>query len=474
MWPHASIGSCSRRRPWRMRIVSAFLMSGLAAILGPAVAEAATAADAAPGPDARIASTLASMRGLTLSNLPAAGRAALFRRLDAKWAVLMEDPDTTRRLARDILAREAKDGFLIIELSRLLFVLDDGFSTPGETATRLARVDPNVYPPAFFDLVSEMAARHCAECLPAALRMLSLKRLDAYLPAHDLPVDLELGLIFTIGQYGDAAVPGVLARLDSKDCEERGNAAAILAYLQPPAAPASIRSMALADGCSSARAKAWNSLGILGEPAIADLVKRRLATRPSPKPDEKVAMVQALTTARGAAAAGLLKQFQADPNPDVGRLAASARATQGRSRSQAGGGDGDVPANRSKAVALLEKAERRGRFRRDIDPAGFAALLLPEDLSLLNRARAALLGRLSDENLDAYFLLTRVAHELRVRVLAVPRSAATPARPGRRPGQESSRIAGAGTGRDDGRPASGGRAGRAPYRREGPGGRSGR
>jgi hypothetical protein len=399
--------------------VSRILMAGVVSFATGATAAVTGAPDAAavatPDPSARIASTLASMRGLTISNLSVAARAALFRRLDAKWSVLMRDPDTTRRQAREILAREEKDSFLIIELSRLLFVLDQGFSTPAETTAWLTRADPNVYPPAFFDLVSQMAARHCAECLPAVLKMLALKRLDAYLPAHALPVDLELGLIFTVGQYGDAAILGVLARLDSKECAERGNAAAILAYLQPPMAPPSIRSMALSDVCPSARSKAWNSLGILGEPAIADLVKKRLASKPAPKPDEKIAMVQALTTAKGPAASALLKQLQADPDRDVGRLAGGGRAMQGRSRAPAEDSEGEVPANRRKAVTILEKAERRGRFGREIDPAGFAALLLPEDLPLLNRARAALLSRLSDESLDEYFVLTRVAHELRAR-----------------------------------------------------------
>ncbi len=371
-------------------------------------------------PAERIASTIESMRGLTLKGLKEPERKALFHRLDQKWTILLGEPEIARGAVREVLEKEQKDSFLIIELTHLMMFLDRDLKSAHDMTGWLLKADPNAYPPAFFDIVSAMAARHCQDCLPAALKMLELHGLDAYIPAHALPVDLELGLIFTIGQYGDAAIHEVQARLESKDCDVRGNAALMLGYLQPNSMPAAIERMALEDSCASARAKAWNSLGMFSDPAVATLVQKRLAAKPAPKPEEKIGIVHALSSATEPEAKKLLKDFQSDPDPDVARSARVARDMRrgGAAGRQGEGQSGGSPPTRRKALALLDKAARRGRFDAETDPAAFAAALALEDLPALNKARAAVLARLSDECLDEYFVLTRTAHDLRERALA--------------------------------------------------------
>ena len=61
--------------------------------------------------------------------------------------------------------------------------------------------------------------------LPVVAKMLELSELEAYIAQHALPVDVDLGILFTLGRYGDQAVPHAMKMLDHPECAGRANAA---------------------------------------------------------------------------------------------------------------------------------------------------------------------------------------------------------------------------------------------------------
>ena len=64
-------------------------------------------------------------------------------------------------------------------------------------------------------------------------------------------------------------------------------------------------------------------------------------------------------------------------------------------------------------IRKLEKAARVGRVDLGPEPDDLLTTLTPSDIPLLNRARAAVLARLSDECLDEYYPMTHAVRALR-------------------------------------------------------------
>jgi hypothetical protein len=365
--------------------------------------------------EAQVAAAIDSIRGVDIAGMSKQDMDALGKKMDAAWGIALDHKSTAEPVVLRALAEESHDSFRIIDLARLLLALDE--HQRKEAVAALLRADPNAYPQGFFQVASTMSALHCTECLPAVLRMLRLKKLETAIPEHALPVGIELGLIFTLGQYGDAAIPPVMEGLKSSDCAERSNAARTLGQLLPRAVPALLRSMALEDECEEARERAWESLGSLDDPGLAVMASKRLEASPSASKEERLAMVAGLGSSFNRSVGKPLEALMTDTDADVRKQAKDAwdGITQhAPTRAQLQAGADAAPGVGGRIRRALETAKKKGRFEYDYGGKRTTLFsgLVPADLPLLNAARAAVLDRLSDECLYEYFDLTYVARGL--------------------------------------------------------------
>ena len=384
----------------------------VATAAGGSDAEAASGTDAPPP---EIAAAINRLRGVRFEGLTPDQKSALGERLDKAWETLLDDPKEARKAILPVLAKERDDNFLIVDLANLLTVLDP--DDLGPAADALVRAKVTADPAGTFHAAATMAAMHCLPCLPAVLRILEIKDADTGLGEHGLPIDPDLMLIFTLGQYGDGAVEPLTAKLTSGTCIVRGNAALALGFLEPPAIPAAIRAIATGESCEEGRARAWLALGLLDDPQLAAEVAKRLKSAPSPAKAERLGMVHALGSEFSPAAARPLQSLAKDSDKEVASAARRAllglREMQKRI-DQIRGMRAEIPASKhDRLVRRLEKAARSGHVRLDRDPDEMLATLNAADVPLLNRARAAVLARLSEECLDEYFPLTHAVRSLR-------------------------------------------------------------
>jgi hypothetical protein len=371
--------------------------------------------DIAPDAKAQVAAALDSLRGVDLSTMSKAEQGALGKKLEAAWHVLLDHRSIAKPLVRKALSEERTDSLRIIELAHLRIVLEERPNVK-EAVAALQKADPNAYPLGFFEVTSQMAALHCAECLPAVLGMLRLKHLEAAIPEHALTFGIDLGLVFTLGQYGDAAIPAAVEALKSTECTERKNAAMAVGQLLPRTVPATLTRMAFEDGCVEAREQAWVSLGELDEPALPDMVSKRLGGSPTVAKEERLAMIDGLSLSFSRAAEKPLSALMDDPEADVGKKAQEAwdaihLHAPTRAQLQAGGQASPTRATRTKR--MLETTKKTGRFEYEGQRTELFATLTPANFPLVNAARAAVLNRLSDECLHEYSDLTYVARGLR-------------------------------------------------------------
>jgi HEAT repeat protein len=376
------------------------------------------AADGSPdtSPDARaqVAVALDALRGVDLSTMSKDEQQAFEKQLAATWHVLLDHRSIAKPEVRKALSKEQTDSFRIIELAHLLIVLEERPNVK-EAVAALRNVDPNAYPHGFFQVASQMSALHCVDCLPAVLGMLRLKQLETGIPEHALPIGLETGLVFTLGQYGDAAVPATVEALTSKDCAVRRNAALAVGHLLPGATPATLTHMALEDDCLEARRQVWVGLGQLDDPALPDLVSRRLAGSPPVTREERLAMIDGLALSFNRAAEKPLTALMDDPEIDVAKKAQDAWDgihLHAPTRAQLQAGSEASPDRAARTRTLLEAAKKKGRFEYEGQRTDLFSTLTPADLPLVNAARAAVLNRLSDECLSEYGDLSYVARGL--------------------------------------------------------------
>lgn len=203
-----------------------------------------------------IVAAIDSLRGISLEGMDRAALEALNKRMDGAWETLLGEKALACGIVREVLQAEAKDSVLILDLSRFSLQCDSRDSALAEIAGFLQKADPDAWHQGFFELAARMSARRCLPCVPAILRILEVDDLDAYVAAHSLPVDTALGMVFTLGQYGEDVVDPIRLALKSPDCVVRRNAAFILGDLLPsrdlPEVPALIE-----DTCAGARAGAW-------------------------------------------------------------------------------------------------------------------------------------------------------------------------------------------------------------------------
>jgi len=406
-------------------IVSLVLVGGL---VFPCAIRTAAGSSSTREPAVEVATAISQMRGVHLEGMSAADKDVLEARLDRAWDTLFDHPDETKKAILEVLATEKDDSFLLVDLAYLLTLLDPDDLDPAAAALIKAKVTAD--PPGTFHAAANMAALHCGACLPAVLRILEINDADTQIVQHALPIDPELMVTFTIGQYGDDAVAPVSAKLSSDNCVVRGNAALALGMLQPPSIPAEMRTIATGDACEEARSKAWVALGLLDDTQLAGAVTKRLAGAPPAPKIERLGMVHGLGATFSSAAEGPLRTLTKDSDREVASVARRAllglqellkrmdQITKDRA--------GVSPRKRARMIRRLEKAARDGEINLGPEPDDLLTTLTPADIPLLNRARAAVLTRLSDECLEEYYPMTHAVRALRGYL----------ARPGEPPGVE--------------------------------------
>ncbi|MBI1951905.1 MAG: hypothetical protein HYS34_11160 [Acidobacteria bacterium] len=380
------------------------------------------AADQAVGdPAVKVAAAIDQLRGVHIEAMSAAEKSALGQRLDRAWDTLYDHPDAAKKAILAVLATERDDGFLLVDLANLLTTLDP--RSLEAAAGGLSRADVTAHPSGTFHAASRMAAGRCGACLPAVIRILEIEDAHTQIEQHALPIDPQLMLTFTLGQYGDDAIGPVSAKLASDNCVVRGNAALALGLLQPRSIPGEIRRIAAGDPCDEARRKAWIALGLLDDPLLAGSATARLESSPKPSKDERLGIVLGLASSFSPAARKPLQALAADPEADVASAAKEGldgfeEMEKNMAQVKMQRASGPSP-KRSKVLRRIEKAVKEGRIELEGGAGDLLAALTAADIPLLNRARALVLGRLSDECLYEYYPLTYAVRALR-RYLAPP------------------------------------------------------
>lgn len=350
---------------------------------------------------ARARAAIDSIRGHDLRKLSSDEKEKLGDRLDQAWKTLRKRPKIAKEAIRETLDSETADSFLLIDLSLLYLTLDADSGALADAARWLLRADPNAYPSSYFEAASGMAGERCAPCLPAVLKMLELERLDAYVPEHALPVDLDLGFLFTIGPYGDLAVPGVASALDSENCTTSKNAATMLGFLLPERIPVQLKRAVSRRTCPEVREAAWRTLGVLGDPALAARIHERLKSGAAVSSAEKLAMVEALQLPYRLPPLEPLDRLAEDENPEVRAAAFEAKTKRIENQPTAASLVDELgsagPDRRRETLSILDAAAAKGVLDFEGSARELEAGLGVGDLSLVNAAKASVLRRHSDE-----------------------------------------------------------------------------
>lgn len=240
------------------------------------------------------------------------------------------------------------------------------------------------------------------------LRMLEVEQLESYIAEHALPVDLDIGLLFTLVLYGEEIVPEVSASLNAPSCVVRANAAYTLGMLLPPMIPSAIETMAASDGCDRARHSSMRSLAIVDPPVLFRVLGNQMSDSQQPEQSELLAILEALKLAPPRLAIPYLKKLSLHNDNVVAQAAASTlevfqMAAKGEKVPRLSSSK-DAQA-RSQLLRDLNKAVEKKRFKSSLAPVDMVALLQDEDYSLLNKARVSVLRRLSDECLYEFATL---------------------------------------------------------------------
>ena len=365
----------------------------------------------------RVTEAIDSIRHLKVDGLSDGEKKLVSSRLDKARKALRKNRKVAIPAVRKALAEEHEDSALIIELSAFLLRMDSSDAALREIAGYLVKADPNIHFAGFFDVTFVMASRRCLPCLPAVLKILEGKEEEVdvvTIKALSKRVGIIHGMVFTIGQYGDDVIDDVTPYLESDNCIVRSNAILALSDLVPVEEPAALRKIAIEDPCSEARAAAWAGLGVFHNTGREEMALTRLYTEPRPMPGEMEGLTFVLATVDSDASRKALRDLANDSDPNVARFALGRVAFAHDVALPP-----DVPADprwRRDVVGQLERALRTDHLYAKPDVSRFLASLTPEDLPLVNRARASVLRRLSDEALyDEWYPLRSVARRLRER-----------------------------------------------------------
>lgn len=359
--------------------------------------EAANSAD--PEATVAIQSAINSIRGHDPRSFSEEQLDGLQKTLDRAWDTILDHPKLAMPAIRDALQDEHEDDLFIVDLSHVLLYLDEGSETMLEVSAWLQRADPNIYPPGYFRVASLLGVERCRECLPAVMKMLELENLADGIYEHALPVDLDLGLLFSLGPYGPWAESAVLQKLRAPDCIVRRNAAKMLAFLLPADPGPEIANMAEKDPCLDSRLAAWQAMGTLNDSRLVPLARKQLVG--AIPEEEKGSIVSALANAFDPAAGTLLGELVQGDDESIQRFISEEiedmdELLQDRDKLIMNFGSASRKKH-SQAVKHLKRAIKKGFFEFKGSAFDLEAALKPEDLGLVNEARASVLRRRSDE-----------------------------------------------------------------------------
>ena len=374
---------------------------------------AVTVPAAADDAEARVKKAIDSIRDLKVDGLSEDEKKGVTSRVNKALKVLRRNKKVAVPTARKVLSEEPQDSMLMLELSGFLMKMEPTDETLREITEYLVQADPSVNSASFFDIAFFMASKSCMPCLPAVLKILEVDRMDDIrFKALTREIGVVHGMVFTIGQYGDDAIDEVSSHLASANCVVRRNAIIALTDLLPLDEPATLQAIALEDPCPEARTAAWHGLAVFANPYREELTLTRLSSEPVPTSDEKFALSFVLSSVHSEASRKALEVLVHDEDPNIAFVARRALGLDLALPS-------DVPVEtrwRGKVIGQLETALRTDHLYAKPDEGQYLASLTKDDLPLVNRARAAVLSRLSDECLyDEWYPLRGVARRLRAR-----------------------------------------------------------
>lgn len=369
-------------------------LMGLGLCLYPPVAMAAD-----PEAATAVQSAITSIRGHDPRSFSEEQLDGLQKKLDRAWDTLLDHPKLAMPAIRDALQDEHEDDLFIVDLSHVLLYLDNKPGTMLEVSAWIQRANPNIYPPGYFRVASLFGARRCQECLPAVIRMLDLEDLADGIYEHALPVDLGLGLLFSLGPYGPSAESAVRQKLRAQNCIVRRNATNMLAFLLPADPVPQLVNMAEKDPCVDSRLAAWRALSVMNNPQLVPLARKQLA-QALPE-EEKSFIVSALANVYDPAAGALLRELVNGDDESIQRSISeeieNLEENLKRDIELIKNFGSSTQKKHSHAVKQLKRAIKKGFFEFEGSSFDLEAALKPEDLGLVNQARASVLRRRSDE-----------------------------------------------------------------------------
>jgi len=370
-------------------------------------------------PNTLVAEAIAKFIGHSEKEIPPREYEALDASLEGARKVLYDNRAVALDAILPLLASESRDSFLMIELSAAVAVMESDESRLAVAAAALQRADVRSHPDATIRALAWMGSRSCGPCLPAMFRVLEVAYRTTVIPESGLSLGSDSAFLFILGQYGQAALPGLLDRLESGDCGVRANAASALRWVRPAAIPPSLRAMTLDSRyCHRARRAAWHILGELDDPEMPALARRRLDASPPPDGQERAEIASGLVSSWVPTALEVLESMREDPSPRVQPLVRAGLAPErGMDKliERIGGRPGAPvrPEDRARRLRALEEGARTGLYKMDEPHRIFVPSMTLEDIPLIERTRAAVLHQLTEDAHLHAMRLTGIVRELR-------------------------------------------------------------
>lgn len=328
----------------------------------------------------------------------------------------LDHPEPALEAFRSILGAERIDSRFAIGTAGLFLTMSD-YSDLAliEAARHLNWVDPNTNPNSFFSTAFQMAKACPRECAQTIVRMLLLEELAFPVHLHAMTIDRDLGLQFVLGQAREHVLDLVVAELLAPTCQVQRNAAFSLVFLLPAEAPTELLSVASGGNCEESRMAALTALGSIDPPNLPRLASQVILDDTCDSRCKK-GMARALALSFNPGVVEPLRRLASDGDSQVRELAAEIIEHLQHNAPEPSALYGALgsasKADQASFRAALETASVSDRFSDALDLIEKLARLGLEDLTLVHRARSAVLGRLSDECLYEYRSLTYLARTL--------------------------------------------------------------
>jgi HEAT repeat protein len=377
-----------------------------------------TAVDADDAPLAQVAAAIAKFVGHSEKELPSEEYKALDASLEGARKVLYDNRAVALDAILPLLASETRDSFLMIELAADVAVMESDENRLAVAAAAVQRADVRRHPAATIRALAWMGSRGCGPCLPAMFRVLEAHA-TTVIPESGLLLGGDSAFLFIFGQYGPAALPGLVDRLESEDCGVRTTAVRALRWVRPAVIPPALRALTLdRRNCHSARREAWYILGELDDPEMPVLARRRLDASPPPDGHERAEIAYGLVSSFVPTALEVLESMREDPSPRVQPLVRSGLSPEREMDTllERSGGRPDAPVrpeDRARRLRALEEGAATGLYKMEEPFQTFVPSMTLEDIPLIERTRASVLHRLTEDAHLHAVRLTMLVRSLR-------------------------------------------------------------